>query len=175
MFDDARVVQMDKFLRRIFALPITRSTLREIQSAMMAVCEGDQETFQKLMESIASGEVKDELAKKTKGKSLSEFVKKYQVELIAAREVHDRGEFVNFITSDVLTQQNRVVFSNCFRTIDGNECRFITDVESTVQMIGHFVGRLEEASKVDGGKEAVAAQKETLKKIKSLLERVIED
>ncbi|MCB1112852.1 MAG: DUF5414 family protein [Chlamydiales bacterium] len=173
MFDDIKVAQMHKVFDRIFAMPISRTTFREVQSALLAFCEGKQEPYKLMFEALLTGKTPDDLSKLTKGGELQSFITKFQVKTFVAREVHEKGEFINFITSDLITHPNRVVFANCIRCVDGKELRFLTDIESTLQLLNHFVGRVHEAEKVEASKEAISGFKNELTKLKSKIEELI--
>ena len=64
-----------------------------------------------------------------------------------AKEVFERGEFVNIITSDLVTQEEQFAFVNRLRRIDGEEFVFMSDPQNTVHLVTHFVGRLYELEK----------------------------
>ena len=59
-----------------------------------------------------------------------------------AKDIHERGEFINFITSDMLAQQERCVFLNRLARVDGQEFLLMTDVQNTCHLIRHLLSRL---------------------------------
>jgi hypothetical protein len=173
MFNDEMIRQMRIVCRRVFAMPITRTTFRELQSALMSVTQIDQESFKMLMESFLTGKVLAALEAKGPTGDLQGFINEYSIQGLVAKDVHDRGDFVNFISSDVLSQPNRLIFSNCIKTIDGKEHNFLTDIETMVSMTNHMVGRLQEANNTEVGKEVIKKQKNELLKAKALLDKLL--
>ncbi len=136
--------QVERFrfhLQRLFSLKIGRTTFREMQNAVMGTVEGDRDLATKLFEALLRGEVPDELGDKEGLPLLRVLVDTYCVPARLARDVYERGEFLQVITSD-LVRQDHPLFVNRIRRIDGEELQFVTDVESTVHLLQHFVGRL---------------------------------
>jgi len=172
MIDEQNLNQLGAILMRIFSLPMTRTSFREVQSAIMGVSLGNQELFVDLLESFLAGQVKPVLKGKVDVEGLRQLINQFNVQVQVSREVHDRGQFITFITSDVLTQPNGVVFSNCIKTVEGNENRFLTDIESTMQLIQHFVGRIQEAKKIDSAKEHMENIKSGLEDLKKKVEQL---
>lgn len=174
MFDEFRIAQMHNMFKRVFSFNITQSTYREIQNSLMTFSDRNEETLKSLMESFFSGAVTPALASKTHGDLMKQIVEEYGLQVRLAREVHDRGEFVSFLTSDVLTQgTNKILFSNIVRRVDNSEFRFISDVESTLQVVNHFVSRLQEAKKMEAGQGSLNAVKDEIFEIKSKIEELI--
>lgn len=174
MFDEFKISQMQNMFKRVFSFSITRSTYREVQNALMAFADRNEETLKALMESFFSGVVNPALASKCKGDLFQKLVDEYGLQVRLSREVHDRGEFVSFLTSDVLSQgTNKVLFSNTVRRVDNEEFRFISDVESTLQVVNHFVSRLQEAKKMESGQGSLNSVKDEIFEIKSKIEELI--
>lgn len=72
----------------------------------------------------------------------------FMMPIRVAKDIHERGEFINFITSDMLTQQERCVFLNRLARVDGQEFLLMTDVQNTCHLIRHLLARLIEAQKI---------------------------
>ncbi len=174
MFDEFKTSQMHNMFKRVFSFSITRSTYREVQNALMGFSDRNEETLKGLMESFFTGTVTPALSSKVKGDLLQQIVDQYGLQVRLSREVHDRGEFVSFLTSDVLAQgTNKVLFSNIVRRVDNEEFRFISDVESTLQIVNHFVSRLQEAKKMEAGQGSLNSVKDEIFEIKSKIEELI--
>jgi hypothetical protein len=77
-----------------------------------------------------------------------------------SKEVYERGEVVNIITSDTLSHEEKTVFLHRIRRIDGEELQFITDPESTLHLLHHFMNRLEEIKNKEEGHPLEPHQKE---------------
>ena len=165
MFSEEKMKNLEQTFTRIFSLPITRSTFRELQNATINFTEGDTDSSNALFESL----LKDE-TKKNNGKNLQSFLDKFSVLTRVARDVLERGEFINLATSDIISQPNRVVFLNRFRRVDGEELQFLTDPEGTLRLIQHFVGRLQEAQRNPVGKQMLDNLKNDLNALKDSLD-----
>lgn len=174
MFDEYKTSQMYNMFKRIFSFSITRSTYREVQNALMGFSDRNEETLKALMESFFGGVVNPALASKCKGDSLQKLIDEFGMQVRLSREVHDRGEFVSFLTSDVLSQAgNKVLFANTVRRVDNEEFRFISDVESTLQIVNHFISRLQEAKRMEAGQGSLNSVKDEIFEIKSKIEELI--
>lgn len=161
MFDDKMALQLEAALRRIFAMKISRSTFRELQNVLITVAAGNRDLTNDLFESLFTGQLKDTL--KGKGaEHLKTLLPEFSIPIRLSKEIFERGEFVNIITSDTITQKENVAFLNRIRRIDGEEFLFITDPESTIHLLQHFTGRLQELEKMDEGKEQMAHFKKDL-------------
>ena len=145
MLEQQNMQQLHIILKRVFTLPMTRTTFREIQSAFMGISQGDKELFTDLLESLLAGQIKPILKGQIDVDSYQQIVQEYCIPTRVAKEVHDKGQFISFITSDLMTQPKAVILSNCIKTVEGDELRFATDIESSLQLVHHFVGRLHEA------------------------------
>lgn len=167
MIEKQSIQQLTLVLTRIFALPLGRTTFREIQSAYIGLAKGDLELFGELMESVLSGQVKPSLKSKLDTEAFKTLVDEFSLKTRIAKDVHDKAQFISFITSDVLSQPNGVVFSNCIKTVEGEENRFLTDIESTIQLIHHFIGRIQEANKLDVSKDQITKLRGEIDKLQA--------
>lgn len=163
---DVQLSSIYKLLQKIFCLPTTRSTFREVQNAILNVTNGNTEHVKNFFEILLSGQID---GKPPENPFLRELITRYSIPVWVAKEVHEKGEFLHLITSDILTQGNNVILSNTIRRIDGDELHFISDLESTVNVTTHFVNRLNEIGKMKNGKEIVGSYKAQLKKITETL------
>jgi hypothetical protein len=171
MLDDKMVSQLEASLRRIFAMKITRSTFRELQNVLITVSGGSRDLTNDLFESLYTGQLKDSL----KGKSadqLKTLLTEFSIPIRLSKEIFERGEFVNIITSDTITQKDTVAFLNRIRRIDGEEFLFITDPESTVHLLQHFTGRLQELSKMEQGEQLINNFKKDLLILRNKLDEL---
>jgi CT_584-like len=172
MIGQETMQQLQVILKRIFTLPLTRTTFREIQSAFMGIAQGDKELFTDLLESLLAGQVKPILKGQIDLEVYQQIIQEYCIQTRVSKEVHDKGQFISFITSDVLNQPNGVVLSNCVKTVEGDELRFATDIESSMQLIQHFVGRLHEAKNIEASHEEFGRLEGTLENIRAGIEQL---
>lgn len=161
-------------LTRIFAMPITKTTFREVQSAVINTAEGDTELYIDLTESLLIGQVKPILKGRVDVEVFQWVIDEFHLKVLVSKEVHDKGQFISFITSDVLKQPQGVVFANCIKTVDSEEHRFLTDIESTLQLVQHFIGRLQEAKGMDISKEHWKRLHDQFRKVKDSMDKIAE-
>lgn len=153
VLDDRMVVLFEGNLRRIFAMKITRSTFRELQNVILSCANQDKDIANFLFETLMTGQIKGPVPNEKHREVLEEVIKQFTIPARLAKEVHDRGEFVNIITSDLVSQEDQFAFLNRIRRIDGEEFLFMSDPQNTLHLLQHFVGRIMELEKVPKGKE----------------------
>ena len=166
LIDEQSLSNIEVALRRIFAMKITRSTFRELQNIIITAAGGNKDTANDLFEALVTGQKKEKVFGKKFGDKVDSIVHEFSIPIRLAKEIHERGEFVSIITSDTLGQQDRVAFLNRIRRIDGDEFLFITDPESTLHLLQHFVGRVVELSKTDKGKEVLKPLAQSVEALK---------
>lgn len=147
MFNDAQVKDLQRAFKRIFAMPITRSTYRELQNAVMAVTGGDVGSSNQLFQGLLTGNAHDELTKKGAKKEIEDFIENFSISTRTARDVFEKGEFINLVSTDILNRQNHLVFLTRIRRVDGEELQFITDPEGAINYMNHLVTRLGELNR----------------------------
>jgi hypothetical protein len=142
MLDEKKIVELDHALQRIFGLKIGRTTFREAQNAILSSVGGSKDDATALFEMFLTGEIKDDrLVKHSQMKAL---IQHYGIPLRLARDVYERGDFLQVITSDTVFQNERPIFVNRIKRVDGKEHQFICDVQSVLHLINHFLSRLQE-------------------------------
>lgn len=147
LLDDRMVMLFEGNMRRIFAMKISRSTFRELQNVILNCVNQNKDLANFLFETLLTGQIKGEVANEKHQEILEEVIKNFTIPARLAKEVHERGEFVNIITSDMVSQEDHYAFLNRIRRIDGDEFVFMSDPKNTVDLVNHFVGRLYEMAK----------------------------
>jgi len=158
---------LEKNLQRIFAMNIMRSTFRELQNAILASANGDKGKASNLFESLLVGEVKEGTFGQKSKEAMKSIIQQYTIPARLAKEVYERGDFVNIITSDLLSQSNTSVFLNRVRRVDGEEFQFITDPESTVNLLHHFLTRIQDLAKADTSRKFITDNKKALEEVRA--------
>src|SRR5262249_31297008 len=97
-----------------------------------------------LFEMLLTGQIKGEIPNEKHRETLEDVIKNFTIPARLAKEVFERGEFVNIITSDMVSQEDQYAFLNRIRRIDGEEFVFMSDPQNTVHLVSHFVTRLYE-------------------------------
>ncbi|MDR3624118.1 MAG: DUF5414 family protein [Chlamydiales bacterium] len=163
MLDEKALLHLENTLKRIFAMKITRSTFRELQNLILSLSGGNQNFTQDLYESLLVGNAKEGLLAGSKSHDLfKNIAHQFSVLIRLAKEVFERGEFINIITSDTINNQDDVALLNRIRRIDGDEFLFISDPASTLHILQHFQGRLQDLEKTPEGKKQLNHMKKDL-------------
>jgi hypothetical protein len=147
ILDDRTLMLFEGNMRRIFAMKVSRSTFREIQNVILNCTNQNKEMANFLFETLLTGQVKGEIPNEKHREILEEIIKNFTIPARLSKEVHERGEFVNIITSDLVSQEEQFAFLNRIRRIDGEEFVFLSDTQNTVHLATHFIGRLYELEK----------------------------
>lgn len=158
------ILPLQQALRRIFALPISRSTFREIQSALIRITEGNRELAQTYLDLLTKGETKDTPSQ------YAEIIEEFHIRTRLALEVLEKGDFLNFLSSDIAQAGQQVYFINRIRKVDGGEFQFLTDPDSILQVTEHFAHRLVELK--EGNKEFGETLKPRLIVLQNLMEKL---
>lgn len=160
--DDHTVMLFEGNMKRIFAMKITRSTFRELQNVILNCAKGNKEMANFLFETLMNGQISVSVPNEKHREILEEVIKSFTIPARLAKEVFERGEFINIITSDLITQQDEVAFLNRLRRIDGEEFTFLSDPQNTIHLLQHFVGRLLELEGASKGKEHLTKHRKEL-------------
>lgn len=144
MLDEKKTEELEQAFQRIFGLKIGRTSFREAQNAILFAVNGNKEDATALLEMFLSGEIKEHRGIKHSANELKTLIGKYSVALRLARDVYERGDFLQVITSDTVFQNDRPMFVNRIKRVDGKEHQFLCDIQSTLHLINHFLSRLQE-------------------------------
>lgn len=162
VLDDRVVMLFEGNLKRIFAMKITRSTFRELQNVILSCANNDKELANFLFETLMTGQIAGTIANEKQKEILDEAIKNFTIPARLSKEVYERGEFINIVTSDMVSQQDQYAFVNRIRRIDGEEYIFMSDPQNTMHLVQHFIGRLMEIEKTPKGKEELLKYKKEL-------------
>jgi hypothetical protein len=143
MITDNEIRQLNDSFKRVFALPITRLTLREAQNAVSESLPGKSDILKGILDSLAGGEVESSFKKEEKDK-LKPFIEAYSVYFKIAADIYERGEFLNSFTSDITMQGNNLFFVNRMRRIDGHEFSYNALPENNLRLARMFISRYKE-------------------------------
>lgn len=171
--DDRMLMLFEGNLKRIFALKVSRTTFREVQNVILSCTNQEKQLANILFEMLLTGSIPEHLGNESQQEILEDIVKLFTIPTRLAKEVYERGDFVNIITSDAVNhQQEQFAFVNRVRRIDGDEFTFMTDTESTIHLIQHFVSRLAELEKSPKSKELLSLQKSALNAISDKIKQL---
>lgn len=173
MFDEKRVQQLSKAFERVFAFNITRSTFRQLQNVVFAIAEGNKEVASAILESLLSGEVKAGANSAINNAKFKALVEEYTIRVQVSKDVLERGEFINLVTSDILQNPQAIAFGNRIRRVDGEELQFITDTESTLQLVSHFLNRIQEVDRAEPARNIVDGIKNDLSTIRDKIDELL--
>lgn len=164
-------------LKRIFSLPVTQMTYREVFNLVLVAAEGDKEMPERLLEALATRKMPEKWSEADKER-LRKLSDQYSMSIRISREVMDRGEFLSLLTTDVVDgqqQKQQMLFLNRVRRIDGEGFQFLTDPLATAQLLAHFISRLSDLKETDAGAELLNKLSGDLGKVRDLLDDLIED
>lgn len=135
--------QLELILKRIFSMPVTKSTFRQLQHAILTLMNGNREESNAMLESLVTGQAKGKNA--DNGQLFKRLSEQYGISILVAKDIFERGDYLSLLSSDIVAlQQGRVVLNNIIRRVDGTEFQLITDIDSSINVIQHFISRLEE-------------------------------
>lgn len=158
-------------LKRIFATPIGYTTFREFQNIVFNCANGQKELANFFFEMLINGKLLQELPA-TQQQTAQSLIAEFMMPIRVAKDVHERGEFINFITSDMLAQQERCIFLNRLARVDGQEFLLMTDVQNTCHLIRHLLARLLEAQKNPIGEKNLKEVQEEIVSLKNHFEEL---
>lgn len=170
---EAQIEQLNRSFKRVFALPISKLTIRELQNALNQALPNSLETTKAIYESLLSGELAGSLKGGSNGSDLTTLIEDFAPHFKIAREVAEMGEFMNSFSCDFLQQGQNVYFVNRMRRIDGVEYHFLSAPETNVRLAHMFINRLSDLKKAVGNKPLDPRLIEELTNLKTDLETLI--
>lgn len=171
--DDVKISNLSHVFKRIFSMPINKLTFRELQSAVLSATEGDREESKVFLESVLVGSQEGQNEGDTKSDVYKRFVREFGVLTWLAKDVFEKGDFINFISSDIHNQPNRIFFTHMLRRVDGKEFEFFTDPASTFQLVQHFLNRVHELGKTEG--RLLGSFRKEINTMKTTIDKILED
>ncbi len=172
MIDEKKMQQLDTAFQRILTLPLSKSSFRQMQNAILFCLEGDREAATKLLDALLK--VQNQIASKPgEDANLQKLVDRFSLQISVAREVSERGDFLSIVTSDVINHPEMPLFGNRIRRVDGQEFDFITNAESAIQLLHHFASRLQEMEKLEKSRDVLKGAKKELISLKNRIDQLI--
>lgn len=148
---EKEITLLEKNLQRIFCMTIKRTTFHEVQNVVFSCANGDKPLAQRIFETLVNGEMTLGPVPKTVKESMEGIIARYSIPIRLSKQVYEKGDFISAITSDLLKQPEGTLFNNRIRRVDGEEFQFISDADSTIHLLYHFLGRLRDVEKEDNG------------------------
>lgn len=177
MLTEHLVNELNIQLQRIFCLPITRSTFRDLQNVIFGLAGQSQDKANLYFEILLTGSMKDGSVSEGAKEKMRTIIERYTVPVRMSKEVFERGEFIGGMTSDIIFDgqngQNPFIVTR-IRRIDGQELQVINNAQTTLFTIQHHMQRLEELSAHEKGKEQFKHLKEQLNQLKTSLNSISE-
>lgn len=172
MVTQDQVKQLNYQFVRIFALPTSRMTFKEVQNALTTTFTGKQEEPNALMTSLLNGELHSSLETGNSA-DLKKFITEFSTNVRIAKEVSELGEFLNIFSCDFLQQGNQLYFVNRMRRIDGEEYFFLSQPETNIRLARMFINRLNDLKKNVNGVQFDQRLKDELQKTKKDIENLL--
>lgn len=162
LLDDRMLMLFEGNMKRIFAMKISRSTFRELQNVILNCANQNKDLANFLFETLMTGQIKIAIPNEKHREILEDVIKHFTIPARLAKEIFERGEFINIITSDLVSQQDQFAFLNRLRRIDGEEFVFMSDPKNTIDLLQHLIARLYELEKAPKGREELSKFKKDL-------------
>jgi hypothetical protein len=176
MIDEKKMQQLSMAFQRILTLPLSKSSFRQMQNAILFCLEGNRDAATRLLEALLKGSQENPTgAKPTMDPNTQKLIDRFSLQIGVAREVSERGDFLSIVTSDIINHPEMPLFGNRIRRVDGEEFDFITNAESTIQLLHHFSSRLQEMEKVEQSREVLKGAKKELISLKNRVEQLIQN
>lgn len=175
MIDEKKVQQLDMAFQRILTLPLSKSSFRQMQNAILFCLEGDRDAATGLLEALLRGTSDNQAGKAAQDANMQKLIDRFSLQIGVAREVSERGDFLSIVTSDIINHPEMPLFGNRIRRVDGQEFDFITNAESAIQLLQHFSSRLQEMEKLEKSREVLKGAKKELISLKSRIEQLIQN
>lgn len=169
--DDRTLLLFEGNLKRIFAMKITRSTFRELQNIILTCTNQNQSQANFLFETLLMGQIKNKMNEKQQ-EILERCIQHFTIPARLSKEIFERGDFINIVTSDIVSQNKEFALLNRIKRIDGEEFVFLSDMTNTIIFLSHFVGRLTEVEDDPKFKENLVAHKKEIKILAERLQRL---
>jgi len=160
-------------IQRIFAVSVTNTTMRELNSMALHIFGNNEEKIRALFNSFFTGKLDSSLEKEESAEILSQLVRNFSTVVNFAKDVHEKGGHLGFITSEVVAYKNKTLLHHFLRKIDGTQIDFSTDVPTTLSVLNHLIARLREATKTESGKEELNKMSPHLQSVVENLESLI--
>lgn len=170
---DVELEQLNRSFKRVFALPISRLTIRELQNALTQSLNSNIDLSKALYESLLNGELNTALKSYENRKEIGSFIDDYSPHVKIAREVAEMGEFMNSFSCDFLEQNKQFFFVNRLRRIDGTEYYFLSAPETNIRLAHMFINRLRDLKKQVGNLPLDPKLKDELNLIKTDIETLM--
>jgi len=168
MISEEKMDVLNQQFQRIFTLPVTRLTFRELQMALSTALNNDAKSIQSVTEQLLSNEF-------TSDSNLEEFFKEYSVPFRVAKQIQDNGEVLSMLSTDIGTQGDNLLFQVRIRRIDGGEYTFITDAGGFLQVAEHIVQRLGSTKGTLAGRGAITNLEGRLQTLQKSIGQLLEN
>jgi len=167
MLSQDKLEVLEQQFQRIFTLPVTRTTYRELQNVISTAFDGNNEKAISFIDSLLQNR------KDSESDQIADFVKEYCIPVRVAKQVHDNGEVLSMLTTDVGMQQGNMIFSVRIRRIDGGEFSFLTDTGGFLQIAEHILSRVESMSTNPTGRAVIGSLKPRLEEMQDAISRLL--
>jgi hypothetical protein len=152
--------------QRIFTLPVTRLTFRELQNTIATALNDDPEGTHSLTEALLTNNLPDDPI-------LKSFFKEYCIPFRVAKQIQDHGEALSMLSTDIGTQGENFIFQVSIRKMDGGEFRFIADANTFLQIAEHIISRLSSTASTLAGKGVISELKPRLASLEKDINQLI--
>jgi hypothetical protein len=125
------------------------------------------------METILNANPNNEKAKIFPKEKLKALIEEFSIPFWTAKDVFEKGDFINIITSDLIQSPQQPIFAHRIKRMDGEEFHFITDIDSTMHLLKHFITRISELQKNPNSQHILNGYKVELGKLKENFDQIL--
>lgn len=165
--------------QRIFALKVSRSTMREVQNTLLEATGHNQGKASFVLHCLLSGTVQEGPLNQEEQSIVQDLIRDFSASVLLSKDVGERGEFLNIVTTDLVHKPSEggkgidFAYLSQLRRIDGEEFRFISDLESTTQLTSHFLSQLQDLQESKEGLTSLKQQRPHLEGIYKQLKKLL--
>lgn len=167
-----QIDQVKSGLKRIFSLPMSKMTLREVQNLVATTFPNQHEEAKSILDSLFAGESPKSMADDIRSK-FKPLIEEYSAQVRFAREVYEFGEFMNIFSCDFLQQGNKIFFVNRMRRVDGEEYQFLSSPDTNIRLAHMFINRLRDLKQSAGDVKLDEHLLDELRSIKTDIDNVL--
>lgn len=167
MISDDNMAVLEQQFQRIFTLPVTRLTFRELQSAISTALNEDTDAAQSVSNALLTDDYPD-------NPRMESFFKEYAVPFKVAKQIQDNGEVLSMLSTDIGSQGDVLLFQVRIRRIDGGEFTFVTDATGFIQVAEHIISRIATTKNSLAGKGTISTVKPRLEALEKTIRKVLE-
>lgn len=143
---DEDLVSLRITLKKIFALPISRLTYKQVLNAVSREIK-EEANIKEVLEALLTGNFKEDPHNKRRSGLLRTLLEEFCIPVRVSKDFEEKGEHLFFMISENYKFKDTDYLVHRLKRVDGLEFQFITDFETTFTILEHFSKRVQEVKK----------------------------